>query len=118
MKNFVQPGETLSLIAPYAVASGAGFQVGRIFAVASGAAAIGAAVEGVTEGVFTLAKADEEAWTVGAAIYWDNSAKECTVTDGGTMLLIGVAAEALADTAGIVTGKVRLIPTAFITAAA
>jgi len=116
MNNYVQEGRALTLTAPYAVASGAGFQVGRIFAVATDAAANGATVVGQTEGVYTLAKTDEEAWTVGAAIYWDNSAKECTVTDGGTMLLIGVAAEALANTAGIVTGKVRLIPTAFITA--
>jgi predicted RecA/RadA family phage recombinase len=31
MKNYVQEGDVLTLTAPYAVASGAGLQVGSIF---------------------------------------------------------------------------------------
>lgn len=107
MKNFVQEGKTLSLLAPYAVASGAGFQVGRIFAVATGTAANGAAVEGAVEGVYTLAKTDEQAWTVGVPIYWDDTAKEATIVGTGR-LLIGYAVETVAVTAGLVAGKVRL----------
>lgn len=108
MQNYVQEGETLSLTAPYALSAGDGFQVGRIFAVAAGDADNGAAVEGVTEGVFTLTKTDEQAWTVGQAIYWDNSNKECTNDGASGKLPIGVAVEAVAVTAGLVTGKVRL----------
>ena len=39
MKNFVQPGSTITLTAPYAVASGDGLLVGAIFGVAAGDAA-------------------------------------------------------------------------------
>ena len=73
VRNYVQKGDTLSLTAPYAIASGAGFKVGSIFAVASGPADSGAAVEGTTVGVFDLAKTSAQAWTQGAAIYWDDT---------------------------------------------
>ena len=46
MKNFLQAGLTLALIAPYALLGGQGFQVGTLFAVASSDAANGAEVEG------------------------------------------------------------------------
>jgi len=101
MKNYVQPGDNLDLVAPYDVASGAGFLVGSIFAVASAIALSGAAVVGVTEGVFTLAKATGEAWTVGAKLYWDNTNKRLTTTSSGNTL-VGVATKAAlsADTSG------------------
>ena len=107
MKNFIQTGETLTLSAPYQVNSGKGFLVGSIFAVAASTAANGAEVEGVTTGVFELDKADSQAWTVGAKIYWDNTNKVCTTTASGNTL-IGVAAVAVAATAGLILGKVRL----------
>lgn len=105
MKNFVQPGDTLTLVAPYAVAAGAGLLVGSIFGVAGTTAASGANVEADVTGVFDLAKAAGAAWTQGARIYWDDTAKNCTTT-ASTNKLIGVAtqAAALAD----VIGRVRL----------
>lgn len=105
MKNYVQKGDTLSLTAPYAVASGAGFKVGSIFAVASGPADSGAAVEGATVGVFDLAKTSAQAWTQGVAIYWDDTAKECTTTSSGNTK-IGVAAIAASNPSA--AGRVRL----------
>ena len=36
MKNYVQPGNTITLTAPYAVVSGDGLLVGSIFGVAAG----------------------------------------------------------------------------------
>lgn len=105
MKNYVQPGETLTLTAPYQVAGGAGLLVGSIFAVATGDAASGAIVEGRTVGVYDLAKVSAQAWTVGALIYWDDSAKNCTTT-ASTNKLIGVAAAAAANPSA--TGRVRL----------
>lgn len=105
MRNYVQRGENLTLTAPYAVASGGGFLVGSIFAVASAAAANGATVVGVTEGVFDLDKATGEAWTVGQKIYWDNTAKKTTTTSTSNTL-IGVATKAAAT--GATTGNVKL----------
>jgi predicted RecA/RadA family phage recombinase len=105
MKNTVQSGKTLSLLAPYIVASGAGFLVGSIFAVATCDAASGAAVEGVTVGVFDLAKTSAQAWTVGQKVYWDNTNKRCD-TDGTVGPLIGVATAIAANPTA--TGYVRL----------
>ena len=107
MKNYVQEGKTLSLTAPYAVASGAGFLVGTLFAVAAGAADNAAPVEGVTEGVFDLVKVGSQAWTVGAAIYWDDTNKRCT-TVSTSNTLIGKAVAAVGSGAGETTGRVRL----------
>lgn len=105
MKNYIQPGDTVTLIAPAVVASGAGVLVGSIFGVAAGAAASGAAVEVVTTGVFDLAKVEAQAWTQGARIYWDDTAKVATTT-ASTNKLIGVAVEAAANPTA--TGRVRL----------
>ena len=54
MKNSWQRGETLTLTAPYDVASGAGFKVGLIFAIAASAALSGQPVEGQTVGVIDV----------------------------------------------------------------
>ncbi|MGS4947326.1 DUF2190 family protein [Meridianimarinicoccus sp. RP-17] len=107
MKNYVQPGATLTLTAPYAVTSGDGLLVGAIFGVAAGDAANGATVEAALTGVFDLTKIGSQAWTVGAKVYWDDTNKRCTtVTTDNT--LIGVAVEAVAGGAGDTIGRVRL----------
>ena len=54
MKTLVQAGETLSVTAPYAVASGAGVKVGGIIGVAQHDAAISEAVLIARRGVFTV----------------------------------------------------------------
>ena len=109
MRNFVQPGETITLLAPRALTtSGLGVLVGVLFAVAKSPAANGAAVECMIEGVFDLPKATG-AWTQGAVLYWDNTAFNVTTTSAGNTK-IGCAAQAQAsgDTAGrvLVTGQV------------
>lgn len=106
-RNYIQPGDVITLVAPYIRTSGQGAQVGSIFGVALSDVAEAAEGEFKTSGVFELTKTDEQAWTQGQKIYWDNSNKECTnVATAG--MLIGVAAEAVADTAGLTTGLVRL----------
>ena len=45
MRGYIQPGNTITLPAPYAVASGDGLLVGAIFGIATGSAAINAEVE-------------------------------------------------------------------------
>ncbi len=101
MKNFSQEGETITLMAPYALTSGQGVLVGSVFGVASNDAVISTEVEAVTRGIFSLAKATAQAWTIGALIYWDNAARNCTTTVA-TNKLIGVAMNAAltADTVG------------------
>jgi predicted RecA/RadA family phage recombinase len=105
MKNFVQPGETVTVVAPYDVASGAGCLVGSLFGVACVTAASGANVEVCTCGVFTLPKTSAQAWTVGAKVYWDDTNKVATTT-ATSNTLIGCALEAAANPSA--TGAVRL----------
>ena len=107
MKNFVQPGNTITLTAPYAVASGDGLLVGSIFGVAAGTAALNESVETTLTGVFDLTKIGSQAWTAGARIYRDDTNKRATnVATSNT--LIGVATEAVAGGAGDTVGRVRL----------
>lgn len=109
MKSFVQRGHALSFAAPYAVASGAPFKVGALVAVAVTAAATGAAVEGMPEGVFQLPKVSAQAWAVGDKIYWDDTAKLMTNVSGGTLVGAATVAAANPSTTGTVylDGAVR-----------
>jgi predicted RecA/RadA family phage recombinase len=107
MKNYVQPGNTITLTAPYDVASGDGLLVGSIFGVATGAAANGESIEAALVGVFDLKKVASQAWAAGDKIYWDNTAKETTKTTTSNTL-IGVAIEAVGSGAGETVGRVRL----------
>jgi predicted RecA/RadA family phage recombinase len=107
MKTYIQPGHAITLLAPYAVASGDGLLVGAIFGVASHDAASGAEVETQLTGVLDLAKAASQAWTAGAKVYWDNAAKRVTnVASGNT--LVGVAVLAVGGGAEETIGRVRL----------
>lgn len=107
MKNFIQSGDTIALVAPYTVVSGAGAQVGQIFGVAVTDVANGVEGDFKTTGVFDLVKIGSQAWAQGALVYWDNTNKRCTTVASGN-LLIGVAMVAVTNAAGNTTGRVRL----------
>jgi predicted RecA/RadA family phage recombinase len=97
MRNFVSPGKVVTVLAPYALVSGAGALVGVIFGVASAPAASGASVNLSRLGVFTLPKATG-AITQGAALYWDNTAKNLTTTSAGnTKVGAAITAQASGD---------------------
>jgi predicted RecA/RadA family phage recombinase len=105
MKTYVQPGESVTLTAPYDVLSGAGFKVGQVFAVATVDALSGVSLVGQRTGVVDIAKVSAQAWTQGALIYWDNSAKLATTTATSNLLIGGAAAAAANPSA---TGRVIL----------
>lgn len=108
MKNYIKPGRVITLIAaPYARLAGEGVQMGKMFGVCVSDIGNGLSGEIETEGVFALAKAGSQAWTQGAAIYWDNTAKVCT-TVVSTNLLIGHANGVVGAGAGETVGEVRL----------
>lgn len=107
MKNYIQPGSTITLTAPYAITSGAGLLVGSIFGIASGTAAIGETVETALTGVFDITKVGSQAWAQGDKIYWDNTARNATKTATGNTA-IGVAIDAVAGGAADTIGRVRL----------
>lgn len=106
MKNLVmQSGENLTLAAPYPVASGAGMLVGLIFGIASTTAAAGGRVAISTVGVYNMAKTAGVAFAVGAAVYWDDTAKTVTdVAGGNTKIGVTIAAAVGGDA----TAQVRL----------
>lgn len=105
MKNFVQPGDVITVTASGDVASGSFQIVGIMFGIAATAAKAGEEYELKIGGVYDLPKTSAQAWTLGAAVYWDadNHVATTVATDNTK---IGVAAEPAANPTG--TGRVRL----------
>lgn len=96
MKNYVQPGENITLPAPADVVAGQLVLIGGIVGVAQFDALSGVDVVLVRRGVFTLQKTSAQAWTVGAKIYRDATTGAATTTASGN-LLIGAAVAVAAN---------------------
>lgn len=103
--NYVQPGKTITLTAPYDRTPGTGALVGKLFGVSLGSVLSGASGEFAIEGVWTLAKTSAQAWTAGQRLYWDNTNKRVD-SDPTVGLFIGVASAVAANPSA--TGNVRL----------
>jgi predicted RecA/RadA family phage recombinase len=114
MKNYIQTGDTLTVTAPAAVASGDFVQVGRIRGVAVTSAASGAQVELKTTGVFEIPKTGtEEFATLGLPVYCvlaGNGVKTVTTASTTANVLVGINVA----TSGAVAGRLRvkLMPSA------
>lgn len=108
MRNYVQPGDALTIPAPTDVASGAVVIAGSIVGIAAGAAVSGADVDVETTGVFTLPKVSALAIAIGDAVYFDAATKLVTKTASGNTKL-GVAVTAAPNPSATV--NVKLIPT-------
>lgn len=104
MRNFTAVGNTLTLTAPYDVASGGGALVGATFGVSKGTLKAGQRGPFDVVGCFDLPK-DANAAGEGVRAYWDNTNKVVTATAAGNTL-IGVFTAARA--AGTATANVRL----------
>jgi len=96
MRNYIQPGNTLTLTAPAEIVSGAIVVVGSIIGVANGDAENGAPVDVDTVGVFRLPKVSALAIAAGDKVYYDSATKLVNKTASGNTLL-GVATEAAAN---------------------
>lgn len=113
MKNYVQPGDNLTVAAPYAVDSGQGVLIGQIFGIACGDAENGAEVDIATVGVFDIAKPSAVTFAVGEPVYFDTTAKQARAANdtdsnsaGDFEACIGVAVQAAG--AGATTVRVKL----------
>ena len=107
MKNYVQPGESITLTAAAAATSGDGVLVGSLFGIASGDAAIGETLVLTTKGVFTMPKVSTDVMAVGDVVYWDDSAGLVTPDDDtGNTPRVGLAVTAAGNPSGTV--NVRL----------
>ena len=82
MKNAIQDGKTITFTPSSDVASGGAFLATVMIIVAIANVAANEPGEFVTEGVYELPKATADVVTVGAQLYWDNSAKKLTTTVG------------------------------------
>ena len=109
MKNYVRHGDTMPFTAPAGgVVSGLPYLIGIVFGVAAFTAAEGESFELRRKGVVTLPKKTGEAWTEGAALYFDATAKVLTTT-AATNKRVGAAAAGAVNSAA--SGDVLLLPT-------
>lgn len=108
MRNYLQPGDSLTYTAPSGgVVSGQPYLIGGLLVIATLTAAQTLPFTGKATGVFEVEKPGSQAWTEGAKIYWDNSARKFTTT-AASNTLVGTAYEAVGAGAGETTGVVRL----------
>ena len=104
MKNYVQPGNNLTVPSPAIVASGDVVVIGGLVGIAAGDAATGADLDLVTEGVFTLPKVSALAIAIGDLIYFDSSTDLVNKTSSGNTY-IGKAVTAAANPSASVNVK-------------
>jgi predicted RecA/RadA family phage recombinase len=105
MKNYVQPGNVLTMIAPSGgIVGGNFYKIGSIFGVAAFSAAQGEAFELKCGEVYDLPKTAAEAWAPGDIIYATSGNVMTTIAAGNTK--VGVAILAAANPSGV--GRVRL----------
>ena len=108
MKNFLQPGNILDLIAPSGgVVSGAPLILGNIFAIPQASAAVGETFAGLVEGIVEVDKLSTDNMTVGAKVNWSDTNKE---VQRATSDLDGVATVVEAAAAATTKVKVKLTP--------
>jgi len=109
MKTFYQPGNAITFTAPSGgVVGGTPVIIGTMIVIPAFSAAQDEEFEGVAGGIHILPKATGQAWTEGAALYWDDTNKNCTTTSSGNTAIgtavkvAGQAMPATADTQGYV----------------
>lgn len=110
MRNYIEPGENLAIVAAAALTAGQALLIDALFGVVQETVAIGETVTLVRRGVFTLPKLAAQAWAVGQKVYWDDANSRCTTVASGNVL-VGVAVQAAAnpsdDGAVLLDGTVR-----------
>lgn len=106
MKNFIQRGDVLTIVAAAAITSGQLVRENSLIGVAATDAAIGEEVELKITGVFDLPKTSAQAWVRGNPIYMISASGLLTNVAGTGNYLVGVATADAANPSS--TGRVRL----------
>lgn len=105
MNNYVSSGERVDLVVPSGgVVGGTFYKVSDMIGCAVRTAAEGETGTLIVEGILTAPKA-AVAFTVGARVFWDDSAKNFTTVTGGNTLA-GISVETIAS--GVATAPIRL----------
>lgn len=103
--NYFQKGRVLDAIAPAGgVIAGVAYKLGALFGIAKETVAAGVPFAYERRGVWSnQPKAAGAAWTFGAVLYWDDTAKAFTTTATNNMRVgYAVSVQASGDTAGTV----------------
>jgi predicted RecA/RadA family phage recombinase len=93
MKNYLQSGEVLTLVAPSGgVVTGVPVKIGQLLVIPITTAAVGESFAARRTGLFSdLAKVSAQAWTVGQLLYWDNTNSRFTTVSATGLVKAGVA---------------------------
>jgi predicted RecA/RadA family phage recombinase len=103
MRNFIQPGKTITIPSPGDVESGDVLIIGGLAGICAGDAANGEDLDLALEGVYTLPKSSAVVLTVGELALWDGAQVVDSESDGDA---IGHVVEDAGS--GVTTCKVRL----------
>jgi len=107
--TFVQPGHVVTFTAPTGgVVSGTPVLIGNHVVIPQTTVAQTLPFDGMITGVHRVTKAASQAWAEGAAVYWDNTAKNFTTTAAVGNYRAGIAVVATGAGAGETAGVVRL----------
>lgn len=107
MKTFVQPGNAMTVPAPYNVLSGEGAHAGSLFGVATETALSGIDVSLQLEGVVDLPNLTTDVVAIGDKLNWNTATKEL---QKATSTLDNVATAVGAAGNGVTTVRVKLTP--------
>lgn len=105
MKNFVQPGNCITVTAAAEASAGDVVKIGNMIGIAAGDAAEGDSLDIELVGVFELPKTEALEISVGDKVYWDAANSVVNKTASGNTLL-GIAVAAAANPSA--TARVRL----------
>lgn len=107
MKNYIQPGKALDLIAPSGgVVSGNAYLFSGLLVVAATTAAQGEKFVGYSEGVFDLPKVAASDFVPGELAYWDNGTDKRFEKTASGLFPVATCIETTASNAA--TMKVKL----------
>lgn len=85
MKTYIQPGNTMTVVAGAAIDSGLPQKVGNLVGIASGEAASGEEYElSLEDAVYKLPKASATTFAQGVKVGWDATGKLCVAAGAGT----------------------------------
>lgn len=96
MKNYIQSGNALTVIAAAAVISGQAVLYGKFLGIHTMDAAINEETTIEVKGVFSVPKVAATAMNIGDELYWDDAAKNLTKTVGANTFVGYCAKAALA----------------------
>jgi predicted RecA/RadA family phage recombinase len=106
MKNYIQPGNVMTLTSVFGVKSGDPVLLNKFFGVANYEEDVpGRPIEVSVVGVYSLPKKPTAVFALGAPAYWDDAARNITDVASATVL-VGATTEAAGS--GVTTVAVRL----------